>query len=255
MPLPDLSPPLLSGFNVPRIRRTIQQLRWHMRSVFGAYPSYLTLTRYRHPERAIRPDTTLVIEGFPRSGNTFAEMAFRMAQPKPVKLAHHLHVPAQVITGVRYNIPVLLLIRPPDDAVLSFSIKTGGAVSLRLALRYYIRFYAALLAYRSDIVAVPFHDVVTDFGAVIGRLNTRYGTAFTPFAHTEKNVKECFARIDQCFRDAEGTVRPESVGRPTIWRQSTKADLRRALYAPALKPLRLHAQHLYAAYDGSHPED
>ena len=39
-------------------------------------------------------ETELVIEGFPRSANTFAVLAFDYAQPDDVKLAHQLHAPS-----------------------------------------------------------------------------------------------------------------------------------------------------------------
>ena len=48
------------------------------------------------PECAERLHTELVIEAFPRSANTFATVAFQLSQPAPVRVAHHLHAPAQV---------------------------------------------------------------------------------------------------------------------------------------------------------------
>ena len=72
--------------------------------------------------RAVTPDKLVVIEGFPRSGNSFARRAFIMAQDETfdvTRIAHHLHVPAQVIRAARWRIPTLVLIRRPKDAVLS----------------------------------------------------------------------------------------------------------------------------------------
>ena len=45
-------------------------------------------------------NTQLVIEGFPRSANTFAVITFWHLQPKKVIVAHHQHVPAQIIRAV-----------------------------------------------------------------------------------------------------------------------------------------------------------
>src|ERR671920_2182155 len=91
----------------------------------GSHPTiffslYRLLRTRKDLTRAVTPDTQLVIEGFPRSGNSFARRAFIMAQDEPqIKnhIAHHLHVPAQVVQAARWQIPTLVLIRRPRDAV------------------------------------------------------------------------------------------------------------------------------------------
>lgn len=245
----DQTKQLSERIGLPAFRANLQRMRWYIRSLLGAHPAYLTVLKYRHPEKTVCPNTTLVIEGFPRSGNTFAEMAFRMAQPYPVRLAHHLHVPAQIIGGLRLGLPVLLLIRPPDDAILSFVIKTGGHLSLQAALRYYVRFYEALLDYREELITVTFDELVSDFGRSIGRLNDQFGTCFSPFTHTQSDVNACFDRIDQRFQYTSGGVDPGSVGRPLAQRQLVKADLRRVLQGTSsLQNVRNRAKGLYAAF-------
>jgi hypothetical protein len=85
----------------------------------GAHPAiYFNLFRLlrtrRSVERLVTPDTQLVIEGFPRSGNSFARRAFVMAQNESshkTRIAHHIHVPAQVVRAARWRIPTLVLIR------------------------------------------------------------------------------------------------------------------------------------------------
>ena len=77
---------------------------------------YRLLRTRENFERAVTPDTQLVIEGFPRSGNTFARRAFVMAQDErfdKTRIARHLHVPAQVVRAARWQIPTLVLIRKP----------------------------------------------------------------------------------------------------------------------------------------------
>ncbi len=68
--------------------------------LLGDAPFFLPLQRLLTPEsardRAITERTQLVIEGFPRSGNTFASKAFTLAQDRPVVVASHVHLPAQV---------------------------------------------------------------------------------------------------------------------------------------------------------------
>src|SRR5438105_4275553 len=55
--------------------------------------------------------------GFPRSANTFAVAAFKLANPT-VQLATHFHVPPFIIHGLRCGKPGFFLIRQPEEAVI-----------------------------------------------------------------------------------------------------------------------------------------
>src|SRR4051794_3765889 len=127
-------------------RRTPAQslggLRWSLRARWADHPSYLAFSRRRHPLGVICEQTEAVIDGFTRSANTFATVAFQWAQPCPVRLAHHLHAPAQVIAGARAGIPVLVPLRHPRQAVISVVIR-WPEVSLHQALDAYRRFHEA----------------------------------------------------------------------------------------------------------------
>ena len=59
-----------------------------------------------------------MIDGYTPCGATFAVYAFQMAQPRPVRTAHHLHAPAQLVAAARADIPTLVLIREPAGVVL-----------------------------------------------------------------------------------------------------------------------------------------
>src|ERR687890_1887029 len=119
--------------------------------------------------RVVTPDTQLVMEGYPRSANSFARVAFNRAQSERVRIAHGLHVPAQVIRAATWQIPTLVLIRKPKDAVLSFAIR--DTISVDQALRYYLSFYETAEVYRDAYVLGLFEEVTEDFGEVIRRIN------------------------------------------------------------------------------------
>ena len=127
------------------LRRQTRQLRWTMRNAVSQYPLYLPLARRRHPDRVVGEDTELVIEGFPRSSNTFAVTAFQLAQSRPVKLAGHLHASSHVIAAAKKGVPTLVLIRDPIDVITSYIIFRGLSLTVKQAFRYYIRFYACSL--------------------------------------------------------------------------------------------------------------
>ncbi|WP_171470432.1 hypothetical protein [Frigoriglobus tundricola] len=122
-------------------------------------------------------DTELVIEGYWRSGNTYAARAFETAQDRPVRIAFHTHAAATVRKGVRLNRPVLVLARHPLDAA-SGRMFLAPRLSLEHALREYIRFYQAIEPLAAGYVRATFEQVTADYGAVIARVNDRFGTAF-----------------------------------------------------------------------------
>ena len=177
------------------LRRARHRVRTHV----SEHPStYLRFARHKYPgpsPEVISEHTELVIDGYTRSASTFAVYAFQLAQPRPVRLAHHLHAPAQLIEAVHQGVPALLLIREPRGAVLSQLIREPG-VAMRDALIAYCRFHTCLLRYRDGLVVGDFDEVTHDFGAVVRRLNARFQTSFIPFVNTEHNVKECLELIE-----------------------------------------------------------
>jgi hypothetical protein len=182
----------------------------------------------RKRERLVTPSTELVIEGFPRSGNTFAVAAFMLSQPQPVRIAHHHHVPAQIISAVRQGIPTLVVVRKPDDAVLSLVIREPF-LSIRAALLDYHLFHDKILPYADGYVAATFEQVTSDFGSVILGMNRKLGTSFAPFAHTKENVSKCFQLLDKL--DMQDTGRSEvtesTVARPSEERDKLKHELKK----------------------------
>lgn len=190
-------------------------------------------------------ETQLVIEGFPRSGNTFAVYAFEQAQRRKVSVAHHLHAPAQVIRATNWRIPCLVLIRNPMDAVLSLVIREPR-ISLPQAFRHYISFYETVAACDGDgYVLGPFEELVSDYGAVLERVNERFGTWFRPFEHTEENVKAIFASIESAHRAKRNKVVEEKIARPSSAKEERKAALREELKDDGVSALAERAESAY----------
>jgi hypothetical protein len=193
----------------------------------------------------------LLIDGFPRSGNTFAVCAFKFSQPYPVVVANHTHAAAQVVCAAQRGIPSLVLIRNPEDAVLSLVIRVPER-SIKVALRDYIRFYKTIKLYRDSYVIAEFEEVISDFGEIIKRLNRRFGTDFAPFVHTDENVHKVFELIEQGDREefALNRVTETRVGRPSSERDRIKALLKNQLEAESLKDLIATAKSMYADFTG-----
>ena len=196
----------------------------------GGYPAvYFSLYRLLRQDasRIVTPDTQLVIEGFPRSGNSFARRAFVMAQNESfdtTRIAHHMHVPAQVVRAAQWQIPTLVLIRRPRDAVLSFAV--WDPISVDQALRYYLSFYETVEKYRDACVLGPFEEVTEDFGQVIKRINDRFGTTFSLFSHDEHNIGKVFTDMDTFAREKYGETRWErKVHHPSAVKERMKHEI------------------------------
>jgi hypothetical protein len=209
-------------------------------------PAFYGLYRLARKDQAhvVTPDTQLVIEGFPRSANTFARVAFNRAQSERVRIAHGLHVPAQVIRASRWRIPTLVLIRKPRDAVLSFAVR--DPISVDQALRYYLAFYETVEVYRDAYVLGLFEEVTEDFGAVIRRVNDRFKTTFSLFRHDEPNVDGVFARIEKNSRKRFGESSLENkISRPFASREKLKREVGYELENPKLRGLISRAETVY----------
>ncbi len=209
---------------------------YEVKTIVAKYPAIaLPLARRRHGFPVGR-DSDIVIEGFPRSGNTFAYTAFVMAQPKPVRAAGRVHAPAQLIAGARWGIPGIVLIRDPEDAIPSFLIRQPRT-GVEQAMRGWLRFYDPLRPHLGKLVVGTFDRVTKDFGAVIEHVNDRFRTDFTPFEHTEENVRKVWEGIDRDYRTrvGEGTEFDRIVARPSANREELRHKVAERYWAPELE--------------------
>jgi hypothetical protein len=202
---------------------------WELKTVLAEHPSVaIPLARLRGHGEVVDDDTEIVIEAFVRSAQSYVVAAFRLAQePRASRIAHHTHSPSTLIDGVRHGVPSLLILRRPEDAILSYLIKTR-ATSVAGGLRGYVRFHRPLVPYRRAIVVATFEQVTTDLATVIRRVNERFGTDFAPFEPTEANVGRVFREIEEYERRRAGTdeARECSVPRPSSVREELKTRLR-----------------------------
>ena len=237
------------GREVPSRPRLFAKRAWfETKTLVARYPAIaLPIARRRHGT-VVDDRTQLVIEAFPRSGMTFAVVAFEMAQPHEIRVACHVHAPAQVIAATRRHIPALVLVREPEPTILSFVVRHPH-VTMPQALRAYFRFYAPLLRHRDAFIVGSFGDVTADLGAVIRRVNARFGTAFEEFDHTPENVDRCFATISEAYgsRVRTDAELERSVARPSPERERIKQLLRQRYREPTLADARDRAESVHAA--------
>ncbi len=231
-------------------RRLAAGATYEVKTIASRSPRLAVLAaRVRRHGVLVRPETDILIEGYPRSANAFAVAAFRQAQGRPVEVAHHTHAPGHVLAAIRMGVPSIVLIREPEEAVLEFAI-VRPILTLRQALRGWVRFYEALVPHRPRFVVGPFPEVTSDYGGVIRRVNVLFGSAFKEFDHTEENVRELFRHMDDYWHDrlgGENSIEPY-VGRPSGERDRLKDELRDDYRAQIPAGIRAGAVALYRAF-------
>jgi hypothetical protein len=254
----------------------LMRARAVVRTHFSEHPSvYLPFARRKYPgpsPEVIGPESELVIDGFTRSATTYAVYALQLAQHRPVRLAHHLHAPAQLIAAATMRVPTLALIREPAGAILSLLVREPW-VDMRDATSAYSRFYRSIMAYRDRFVVGEFAQVTSDFPAVVRQLNERYGLSLVVPELTDEFERTRIALMRErpslwpaLLGFESGTVsleelqrqrvgRPEPAGDKDLWvpsagRDTSKAALLSKWHGRSMIRLRERAEAAYREFVG-----
>lgn len=200
--------------------------------------------------RVVRFGDDVVIEGFPRSANTFATYAFKQANAeRNLKIGNHFHSPAQFILAAKFGVPAMLVIRAPTDAVLSFMV-FEPTMSAKEGFRRYVAFHKPLIPIQSSFVAVRFDEVISDFDRGIARLNRRFNTDFAPFAHTKARAEALMGFIET-DRANNASKHPKLLGDemkepiPSRVKKEARSKLKEQIEDVKLVAVRREAEQLY----------
>jgi hypothetical protein len=225
-------------------RRVLRQGKY----LIGDNPIFLPVLLRATPEgtsRAITPSTQLVVEGFPRSGNTFAVFAFRNAQGPGVEVVGHVHHPSQVKLAVQRELPTLLVIRRPLPCLASYLVTAPHGRPAGV-LKEYIRYHRVLLPYLDSVVVGEFDEVTKSFTDVINKINARFGTDFGPFDQTQGNVDQVFKDIEAYHAETHpGKEVERIVPRPSHERKNENRMYLAELQRPEYSGLLHQAEQMY----------
>jgi len=169
--------------------------------------------------RRVTRSTQLIIEGYPRVGNTYARAAFEHANGPDVPVSSHMHSYRSIQKGIRRRIPTIALVRAPDQ-VLGSLLQFNPTQEADEALKNYSAFHRTLSTHVDDIIVADFAEVTSDFGSVIKRVNARYGTSFVPYVKTPESEEAVFAAIDSVSLAHDGQRFGAAVSRPSTERKS-----------------------------------
>ena len=198
---------------------------------------------------AVGRSTSVVIEGYMGSANSFAREAFRYANPD-AQIASHLHSPSQIERARQLRKPLIFPTRPPIEAIASVAGR-WGIPSIRHELERYARLYEAFLVAPSAGVVAPFSRIVEDFGPIIERVNDLYGTAFVPFPSDDPGAVSAVETIIESFNSTVyGTDSPHYRPLPSADRKAATQTLIDAMDDRKYQTLLRHCRELHAAVAG-----
>tara|TARA_B100000886_G_C20419336_1_gene490740 strand:+ start:659 stop:1294 length:636 start_codon:yes stop_codon:yes gene_type:complete len=96
-------------------------------------------------KKLVNKNARLVIDGFPGSGQSFLlKYTLNNTNVCYNNVIHHTHSSIVSINAALMGIPVVILLRPPDEAVYSL-ISRWKHVPFEYAYDYYCKFYESLL--------------------------------------------------------------------------------------------------------------
>jgi hypothetical protein len=122
-----------------------------------------------------------------------------------------------------------VLIREPTAAVGSLLV-FEPRLTVRMALKGYLRFYEAVARNAEEVTICPFEELIEDPGSLLVRLNERYGSDFAIPAASEPERTAIFGEIERLHPglpvEKLSTPRPERASANMLARQRAAGDPR-----------------------------
>lgn len=234
----------------PAWRQSVRRLLRAARTAMSDHPVFLPILLRLTPRgmtRRIDDSTQLVVEGYPRSSNTFAVSALIVASSGEFRVVGHVHAPSQVRLAVRRHVPALVVIREPRATAQSL-IVAAPHVRPRRAIAEWIHFYEELWELREGFVVATFDQVTTDMGEVAQRLEERFLTPVPRFVHDDTGR----AALERHMADEHRRWHPNDV-RSAPWPSNERAllaqEVEALLIQESLDPLWNDAMRLYERYE------
>lgn len=164
------------------------------RTLFYALLPYVKTFR----ANLVNQHTEICIEAFPRSGNNYFCSVFRRRNPQ-VQTANHAHLARQLKMAAKRNLPAVVLIRKPQEAITSLLVMDDSLL-LDVAIWRYLRFYRALRPFRDQLLVAKFEDVIQRPHQIINQINLKWQTAFHAREVTPEEailIREGYVRYGQ----------------------------------------------------------
>jgi len=198
--------------------------------------------------KQITGQTDLVVEGFPRSGNTFMVTALENATNHRIRISSHVHHPAQVKLACSRGLPTVLVVREPVDTLASY-LTYGQHGRPGRTIAEYCSYHRELLPYLDQLIVCDFEENTSNLSAAIARVNERFRLDIPPFDNSPENVQRVFDEISRFHQLTHPKLKVELVApRPSEARREQADQFRAQLQQPRYAGLLSEARDLYAYY-------
>ena len=216
------------------VRRLLRRCKYFV----GSHPSLLPILWRLTPgglSKAITRNTQLVVEGFPRSGNTFFAESISYFLGPDFSIASHAHHIAQIRLAVARGIPCVVLVRHPVEVLASYLI-AGPHARPKDVLREYATYHSQILRLVDEVQVVTFGQAINDFQRTMERVSSRWNLSLVPESFTESDRERILERIDENHRRLFPKDPLErGVARPSRVRTELNVKVRRELSDPEHK--------------------
>lgn len=124
------------------LKLIINNIYQYIRNINLLYTTYLFIKR---DTRLLNEKTDLVIEGFPRSGNSYLLAFIQVVSKKKLKISSHTHKISNIFNSIKKNLKLIILIRDPINTIVSNYIYYNKNKDINHLLRLYLSYYESLL--------------------------------------------------------------------------------------------------------------
>lgn len=186
--------------------------------------------------------TDLIVEGYPRSGNTWAVAVLRTTQTRPLILAHHVHGPAQARLAARYGVPMVVIVRRPGDAVASLMVR-DSCVRPVAAYQDYLAFHHAVTEAAVPKLFMSFESVIGKPLALLRLIDEAFNLGLDIPASADLDAIE--RTIEAMDARDKGTMSETSVSRPSAYRATLTRRARERIEQEVPESLRERADEVF----------
>lgn len=194
------------------------------------WTSYVTVAfpaqRWKRARDAVcLPHHDLVLDGYPRSANSYAyNFVARFLDGH--RVVHHSHASATLKMARALDVPAFVLVRDPLDAVTSNVIRSGGNVDYHEA--HYEQYHRYVADHRENVTLIPFETATQHPERMLATIERELGLPPTePSPGTVEETNERIqAHLEHLAEDKYGDDAADKKAVPDEDREARKARVR-----------------------------
>lgn len=178
----------------------------------------------------VQRNTDICIEAPSGSGNSYFVNGFRKINPN-VRVAHHHHVAAQVMRGVHFQIPTVVILRDPIACVVSRAAYWNTPVLIGPIFRQWIRFFRTVEPILDRATVVSFESVTRRPNEVIKAINDQFDTTFNS---RFPEMEQIAADMNRAYARSAGGPDQQNPNLPSAEKEALKTHFRSLVAAHRL---------------------